>query len=244
MGRKADPLSDPAPLIRRVYAYVAYRIGDGPEAEDVSSEVFERALRYRWSYNPDKAAPITWLMAIARRVLADRGGGDETLVAGDAIDRADPLDVEGESVQRLDLQAAVAQLSERDRELIGLRYGADLTAAQIAELLESEPHAVEVSLSRAVSRLRSFATVWAPTCEVSDAGPVYEGTQAIRRGTMRRFWDNGQDGGDIEARLRAERPEPSKELVDRITGQFADGRQRRELSKTRRRSPWSSPRWC
>ena len=62
-------------------------------------------------------------------------------------------------MQRLDLQAAVAQLSERDRELIGLRYGADLTAAQIAELLESEPHAVEVSLSRAVSRLRSFATV-------------------------------------------------------------------------------------
>ena len=76
MGRKADPLSDPAPLIRRVYAYVAYRIGDGPEAEDVSSEVFERALRYRWSYNPDKAAPITWLMAIARGVLADRGGGE------------------------------------------------------------------------------------------------------------------------------------------------------------------------
>src|SRR3954447_251237 len=51
---------------------------------------------------------------------------------------------------------------------------------------------------------------------------------------MRRFWDHGQDGGDIEARLRAERPEPSKELVDRITGQFADGRQRRELSKNRK----------
>ena len=159
MRRNADPLSDPAPLIRRVYVYVAYRIGDGPEAEDVSSQVFERALRYRSSYDPDKASPITWLMAIARRVLADRGGGAETLVAGDEVDAADPLDVEGESVQRLDLQAAVAQLSERDRELLGLRYGADLTAAQIAELLESEPHAVEVSLSRAVSRLRSFATV-------------------------------------------------------------------------------------
>ena len=51
---------------------------------------------------------------------------------------------------------------------------------------------------------------------------------------MRRFWDSGQDGGDIEARLRAERPEPSRELVDTITGQFADGRQRRELSKTRK----------
>jgi RNA polymerase sigma factor (sigma-70 family) len=159
MGRKADPLSDPAPLIRRVYAYVAYRIGDGPEAEDVSSEVFERALRYRWSYNPDKASPITWLMAIARRVVADRGVPPETTAVDEATDLADPLDVEAESVRRLDLRAAVAQLSERDRELIGLRYGADLSAAQIAELLESEPHAIEVSLSRAVSRLRSFATV-------------------------------------------------------------------------------------
>ena len=159
MGRKADPLGDPAPLIRRVYAYVAYRIGDGLEAQDVSSAVFERALRYRWSYNPDKAAPITWLMAIARSLLADRGRGGATPVAEDAIELVDPLAVEGESMRRLDLRAAVAQLSERDRELIGLRYGADLTAAQIAELLESEPHAVEVSLSRAVSRLRSFAIV-------------------------------------------------------------------------------------
>jgi RNA polymerase sigma factor (sigma-70 family) len=159
MGRKADPLSDPAPLIRRVYAYVAYRIGDGPEAEDVSSEVFERALRYRWSYNPDKASPITWLMAIARRVVAERGVAPETTAVDEATDLADPLDVEAESVRKLDLRAAVAQLSERDRELIGLRYGADLSAAQIAELLESEPHAIEVSLSRAVSRLRSFATV-------------------------------------------------------------------------------------
>jgi hypothetical protein len=50
---------------------------------------------------------------------------------------------------------------------------------------------------------------------------------------MRRFWDSGQNGSDIEARLRAQRPEPSRELVDRITGQLGDGKQRRELSKTR-----------
>ncbi len=51
---------------------------------------------------------------------------------------------------------------------------------------------------------------------------------------MRRFWDSGQDEGDIEARLNAERPEPSQDLVDRITGQFADGKQRHELGKTRK----------
>jgi hypothetical protein len=54
------------------------------------------------------------MMAIARRVLAYRRGGYETLVvAGVEIDPADPLDMEGESVLRLDLRAAVAQLSVR-----------------------------------------------------------------------------------------------------------------------------------
>ena len=39
---RRDPLANPEPLVRRVYAYVAYRIGSGPDAEDVTSEVFER----------------------------------------------------------------------------------------------------------------------------------------------------------------------------------------------------------
>src|SRR5258706_13758594 len=62
-----DPLANPEALIRRVYAYVAYRLGDGPEAEDVTSEVFERALRYRASYDRSKGEPIGWLLGIARR---------------------------------------------------------------------------------------------------------------------------------------------------------------------------------
>ena len=51
---RRDPLAHPEELIKRVYAYVAYAIGDGPDAEDVTSETFERALRYRKSYDPAK----------------------------------------------------------------------------------------------------------------------------------------------------------------------------------------------
>jgi DNA-directed RNA polymerase specialized sigma24 family protein len=54
---KVDPLADVERLIRRVYGYVAYRIGDGPDAEDVTSETFERALRYRSSYDPRRGDP-------------------------------------------------------------------------------------------------------------------------------------------------------------------------------------------
>ena len=59
---RRDPLANPAPLIKRVYAYVAYCIGDGPEAEDITSETFERALRYRSSYKPSQGEPVTCVL--------------------------------------------------------------------------------------------------------------------------------------------------------------------------------------
>jgi RNA polymerase sigma-70 factor (ECF subfamily) len=55
---------------------------------------------------------------------------------------------------RMALHAAVAALDDRDRELVALRYGADLSARQIAELLDLKTNAVEVALHRALRRLR------------------------------------------------------------------------------------------
>src|SRR6185437_4900150 len=43
---RRDPFAQPEELVRRLYSYVAYVIGDGPDAEDVTSEAFERGLRY------------------------------------------------------------------------------------------------------------------------------------------------------------------------------------------------------
>ena len=157
LGFTRDPLARPEELIRRVYAYVAYRLGDGPEAEDVTSEVFERALRYRSSYDRSKGEPIGWLLGIARRcvsaALAERGS--EHLVA-EIVDEADDRPIEEESIRRLTVSAAVEQLAPRDRELIALRFGADLTAAQIAGLLDMQTNAVEVALHRALARLRTI----------------------------------------------------------------------------------------
>jgi RNA polymerase sigma factor (sigma-70 family) len=148
-----DRLGDIPQLIRRVYGYVAYRIGDGPEAEDVTSETFERALRYRESFDPRRGDPASWLIGIARRCIADAALRRE-LPTHEPDERA----VEGHedlALRRLEIAAALARLDERDRELVGLRYGADLTARQIGELLDMKTNAVEVALHRALARLRS-----------------------------------------------------------------------------------------
>ncbi len=150
-----DPLADPEALIRRVYAFAAYRLGDGPDAEDVTSEVFERALRYRKSYDRSKGEPVAWLLGIAQRctnaALAARS--DDRF---EIDDQADGSDVEEESLRRLMLEGALAQLGEREQELIALRFGADLTAAQIAGVLDTKTNAVEVALHRSLAKLRSI----------------------------------------------------------------------------------------
>src|SRR2546430_4678364 len=151
---RRDPLANPAPLIRRVYSYVAYRIGDGPDAEDLTSEVFERALRYRKSYDPARGAPLAWLLGIARHCVEDALRRPRTSTIG-ALENASAEDVEAEAVQRLTLAAAIERLDERARDLLALRYGADLSARQIGVVVGLRTNAVEVALHRAVTRLRT-----------------------------------------------------------------------------------------
>jgi RNA polymerase sigma-70 factor (ECF subfamily) len=150
---RRDPLANPEPLIRRVYAYVAYRIGEGPDAEDVTSNTFERALRYRDSFDPRRGEAAAWLIGIARRCIDD-ALARRVLVLDEAVETAAPGDLEEQAGLRDELRSAVRRLDPRDRELIALRFGGDLTAPQIAEALGMRTNAVEVALHRALRRLR------------------------------------------------------------------------------------------
>src|SRR5260221_5023803 len=167
---RRDPFANPEPLIKRVYAYVAYRVGDGADAEDITSATFERALRYKKSFDAAKGDPVAWMIGIARREIASHYAARPD--AGRVLpELAMPGDLASDSAERLDLRAAVADLDPRDRELIALRYGADLSARQIADLLELKTNAVEIPSHRALRKLRDGLCtsisldrgVWTPT---------------------------------------------------------------------------------
>lgn len=152
--RAEDPLANPEPLIRRTYAYVAYRIGAGPDAEDVTSAAIERALRYRASFDSRRGDPLTWLIGIARSCIADHlaNGAPNAYLREDV---AAPENVEAEVATRLSVAKAMTALDDRDRELVALRYGADLSSKEIGSLLGMKTSAVDVALHRSRSRLRS-----------------------------------------------------------------------------------------
>jgi len=150
---RIDPLENPQPLIERVYSYVAYRVGDGVHAEDITSEVFERALRYRKRYDDRRGSPISWLIGIARRVIVDHVTSEHAHTA-EIPELGFEHGFEDQIATRLELRAAVQELPERDRELIALRFGADLTGTQIARILGLRTNTVEVALHRALTSLR------------------------------------------------------------------------------------------
>jgi RNA polymerase sigma-70 factor (ECF subfamily) len=138
-----------------LYAFFAYRVGSASDAEDLTQATLERAYRAWGRYDERRASQRTWMLAIARNILIDHwratGRRREQPLDGDP-----GLAVTDEPDLGIDpaLQAALATLDDRDREVIALRYGSDLSGPEIAGLLDLSVANVQQILSRALRRLR------------------------------------------------------------------------------------------
>ena len=142
----------------RVLNFFRYRVGDGPLAEDLTAATFEKAWRARDRYRHDLGAFSTWLFAIARRVAIDHFRQRRPEVPLEAAQRqAGGTSPEDAVEQRRDfarLSGLLAGLPARERELVALKYGADLTNREIARLTGLSETNVGTLLHRTVLKLR------------------------------------------------------------------------------------------
>ncbi len=148
-----------AEQLPRVLNFFRYRLGDAADAEDLTARTFEKAWRARHRYRSDVAGFATWLLTIARNVAVDHLR---------ARRRHEPLDVaagvpapgrtpEQQAVHRSEaerLAGLLAALPERERELIAMKYGADMTNRAIARATGLSESNVGTILHRAVEALR------------------------------------------------------------------------------------------
>lgn len=143
----------------RVYNFFRYRVGDGQLAEDLTSETFEKAWRNRGRYKRNLGAFSTWLFTIARRVVIDhyRRHRAETSLDDLAHLAADenPEAWVQEQADFARLSVLLARLTDRDRELVALKYGAGLSNRTIAGLTGLSESNVGVILHRALQLLRA-----------------------------------------------------------------------------------------
>jgi RNA polymerase sigma-70 factor (ECF subfamily) len=143
----------------RVLNYFRYRLGQAADVEDLTARTFEKAWRARHRYRRDLAGFSTWLLTIARNVATDHLR---------ARQRHDPLDAaatvpspdhtpEQHALRQSDaerLAALLATLEPRQRELIAMKYGADMTNRAIAHATGLSETNVGTILHRAVETLR------------------------------------------------------------------------------------------
>ena len=143
----------------RVYNFFRYRVGDGAVAEDLTSLTFEKAWQARARYRRDLAGFSTWLLTIARNVAIDHFRARRAHAPIDeAAEVAGGATPEELSERRSDferLSSLLAALPERERELIALKYGAELSNRAIAKHTGLSESNVGTILHRTIQALRA-----------------------------------------------------------------------------------------
>jgi RNA polymerase sigma-70 factor, ECF subfamily len=143
----------------RIFNFFRYRVPDRATAEDLTSTTFEKAWTARHRYRRDQAAFSTWLFTIARNVAIDfyRRRRPEVPL-GDEIDPPSGITPEEEALRRSRadrLWSMLQELPERERELVALKFGADVTNRAIAKVMGLSESNVGTILHRTVAALRA-----------------------------------------------------------------------------------------
>lgn len=143
----------------KVYRYVAMKLGNAMEAEDVTQEVFLKALgsisSFRWRGTPF----LAWLYRIARNQVIDHYrrrpkvppvsiDGLQLSEAGDPVEMAEQKN-EIESIMR-----AARKLTEAQQEVIVLRFVSELSIAETARVMGRTEGAVKALQHSALAALR------------------------------------------------------------------------------------------
>ena len=141
----------------RVYAYVARRVRDRVEIQDLTAQVFHKALanlgKFKWRGAPFAA----WLYRIASNVIADRAKQK----VRESTDQPDPSSENStatdlEAVERrARLFSAVDKLPEDQRRVIVLRFADEKSIREIAGELGRSEGAVKQLQFRALENLRN-----------------------------------------------------------------------------------------
>jgi RNA polymerase sigma-70 factor (ECF subfamily) len=155
-----------------VYGFLAYRLGSHRDAEDLTQVTFERAFRSWSNYDERRSSARTWLLAIALNALRDdyrrRSARPDSRFSIEDVPASQlPQAAELEAHLGLspELERALAQLNQREREVLALRFGGDMTGPEIADAMNLSLANVQQILSRSLRKLRQ---ILAEDAEASD----------------------------------------------------------------------------
>jgi RNA polymerase sigma-70 factor, ECF subfamily len=148
-----------------IFRYLYYRLGDRQQAEDLTSEVFLRMMKSISNYRPRNVTFQAWLFQIARNLAIDQyrkahsrvdvGLEEEMMGKAESVEPSVDRTLTGQSLYR-----ALEKLTGDQRDVIVLRFIANMPIAQVAQTLHKSEFAVKSLQRRALSTLREILTEW------------------------------------------------------------------------------------
>jgi len=166
-GEQCDFISDLYnAYYSKIYKYTLYRVGDHSTAEDLVSEVFEKVLSKYYTYNPNKAKLSTWIFTIVNNTIINYhkknqyckknqyGSQSVNLEMVESKYRLDDTIIEQELKEHL--LKSIMGLDDRQRNVIALKFGANLTNREIAQIMDLTESNVGTILYRSLKRLKDI----------------------------------------------------------------------------------------
>ncbi len=145
----------------KVYRYIYFKVGNRLEAEDLTHEVFFKALEAIGSYKWRQLPFSSWLFRIAQNEVIDyfrRQKKETTLEEKILPTEDDPMAIAEQSLEREQLMAAVDKLSPAQREVIYLRFIAELSIAEVAQILGKSEGTIKALQYNGIVALKKILT--------------------------------------------------------------------------------------
>ncbi len=146
----------------RIYRYIYVRLRRQDEAQDLTQEVFIKALKAIESYKVGKAPFASWLFRIAHNQVIDhvrkhKKGIEMSLdEAPPSVGAEDPVAIIEQRFEVAELNAAIMALSPAQQEVISLRFIAELPIADVARILGKSEGTVKALQFNATISLRKL----------------------------------------------------------------------------------------
>lgn len=143
----------------KVFRYMALRVKDRSEAEDMAQQVFVKSFEalpsFKW-----RGAPFgAWLFSIARNLVVDRGrkAGKQPMTSIDDVVILSNENLENIVETKMEMEKVVEaskRLTPSQREVVALRFGAEMSIAETAKIMGKNEGAIKALQHSAVGALR------------------------------------------------------------------------------------------
>lgn len=145
--------------VQAIYRYIYYRVGDVSTAEDLTAEVFLRAIDGLPDYEPRGVPFVAWLYRIAQARIADHFRRERrvgTVALGEDLPSAEdsPLVKVELSFYHEELRTAISELTLDQQQVIILKFVEGLSNVEVAQMLGKTEGAVKSLQHRALAALQ------------------------------------------------------------------------------------------